>query len=612
MNASFKMTIQYGMTQQPITIDIGSLKEPLTISINAHEQQSTLNQLQQSFATLNQPPAVFGVPAIPKNNGTNLGIQLNSTEEGRYDTITANKQYENFSLEELRMKDYQLNKKHVNGGFNQPQIRRISGGFGSNSLMNTQNTPNAFGQQQSSFGRPATTFGSNTTFGQPSTNAFGKQQQSGFGSTAPSTFGQPQSSGFGSTFNRPASTFGQSQQQTGFGSFTFGQPTTTGSGQSNTSVFLSKPTSSFTNQPATSIDCTRSTGFNSQHTTSFGNTAEGYYQTITADKQYENFSLEELRLKDYQLNKKQFSNTSFGGFGSKPTTSFNNQPSFDYKQYTRFESTPATFNYTQFNGNAVQPTSTINTQTVNYPPAKDNQVINQPFLPQLPFTAQLHNLSKNASQHIKEQDNEHSHSTNHQQSINNGSQPSNVNLPDTKSAQNTITTTKCSQKTINTITLPENMTIHPPLNEIAEQMANIPNYKVKQLQVKVAQIGSITFLNPVDLLNPVNEEFMDEYSGMKISELLSKIFNELIVISKEEMAVYPIEKYTAPYGQGLNVGILVEMKNLWPIDREGNKEIRNVQDIRYTRYKEKLKQLKSQKFISYDNGVWVYKMTSGV
>lgn len=212
--------------------------------------------------------------------------------------ITAMKEYESKSLEELRMDDYLENRKgpqagfgapNVGGGlFGQPQQPSTSlfgqqpqqdpnkslfgsaqntlSGFGQpNTMLNTGNQSTLFNKPftstttttaSSGFGgfgaqNPVSTFGAKpfgqqtTTglFGQPSTSAapaFGQAAQTGgfFGAQA-----QPQPSLFGTPATDNKSTFGVQPANTGFGS-SFGAATNANA-QQNNSLFGAKPATNF-------------------------------------------------------------------------------------------------------------------------------------------------------------------------------------------------------------------------------------------------------------------------------------------------------------------------------------------------------------------------------
>lgn len=177
-----------------------------------------------------------------------------------------------------------------------------------------QSTFGGFPQQQqntSIFGAAQPAAPQSSLFGQPSTSAFGAAKPSGFGfgqtATQPTTslFGQAQStstSGFGS--------FGQAAQPTNaFASpaTAFGAPTAT-AGNATGSVLVKY-------QPTIGTDTLMKGG-----TPNNVNTKQ---HCITAMKEYESKSLEELRVEDYLANRKgpqAGTSAGFGGFGAAQTT----------------------------------------------------------------------------------------------------------------------------------------------------------------------------------------------------------------------------------------------------------------------------------------------------
>uniref|UniRef100_A0A915APT2 Nuclear pore complex protein Nup98-Nup96 n=1 Tax=Parascaris univalens TaxID=6257 RepID=A0A915APT2_PARUN len=177
----------------------------------------------------------------PMASDTMLRNGTNQTISTKHMCITAMKQYEGKSLEELRCEDYIANRRGTATGtglsFGQTQPATSTSLFGStttqSSLFGTQNKP--FFGGTSTFGSTTTTtpslFGSTTTTG---TSLFGTSKPttgSLFGSTQISTaspFGQTQTGGlFGS---KPATSFGSQQPSSLFGgTSTFGSTTTTSS-----------------------------------------------------------------------------------------------------------------------------------------------------------------------------------------------------------------------------------------------------------------------------------------------------------------------------------------------------------------------------------------------
>ena len=166
------------------------------------------------------------------------------------------KEYDTFTLEELRCADYMANRKGPGTGTTAPantgatglfgaapnQTAPATGGlFGSTAATtqqstlfgaNQQNKPlfGATGGTTGGFGQPTSAFGqTNSAFSTPNTatsgGIFGAKPATGFGAaatTASSGFG------FGGQTNTATNMFGQNQQNTGFGNKPFGaaQPQT--------------------------------------------------------------------------------------------------------------------------------------------------------------------------------------------------------------------------------------------------------------------------------------------------------------------------------------------------------------------------------------------------
>ncbi|KAL6708992.1 hypothetical protein ACN47E_002119 [Coniothyrium glycines] len=199
------------------------------------------------------------------------------------------------------------------------------GGFGANNNTN-----------KTTFG--STPFGSSTTGGglfggSSSGNTFG----GGFGANTNNT---TTTSAFGSNTNTGTGLFGQNKPATTFGSSTtggglFGGGGTTGgfgSTNTNTTNAFGASTGGFgannnANQPNNG---TASTPFNAFIEKEGTGNASVQYQTITFQQPYVNYSLEELRLADYNQGRRYGNqngqagafgqSTGFGGFGSNTNT----------------------------------------------------------------------------------------------------------------------------------------------------------------------------------------------------------------------------------------------------------------------------------------------------
>ncbi|XP_036379424.1 nuclear pore complex protein Nup98-Nup96 [Megalops cyprinoides] len=193
-----------------------------------------------------------------------------------------------------------------------------TGGFGASAFGATNNTGGLFGATQN---KPGGLFGSNT-FNQPVTSS----TSTGFGFGAPSgtsnsLFGSTNTGG-GGLFSQQNNAFGANKPAS-FG--TFGTSTSSGGlfGTTNTnsnpfggtsgSLFGS---SGFTaTQPGTTIKFNPPTGSDTMVKGGVTTSINTKHQCITAMKEYENKSLEELRLEDYQAGRKGPSNPMAAGTG---------------------------------------------------------------------------------------------------------------------------------------------------------------------------------------------------------------------------------------------------------------------------------------------------------
>ncbi|XP_052617281.1 nuclear pore complex protein Nup98-Nup96 isoform X6 [Peromyscus californicus insignis] len=201
------------------------------------------------------------------------------------------------------------------------------GAFGTSAFGSSNNTGGLFGNSQT---KPGGLFGTNS-FTQPATST-----STGFGfgtstGTSNSLFGTA-STGT-SLFSSQNNAFAQNKP-TGFGNFgtstssggLFGTTNTTSNPFGGTSGSLFGP-SSFTAAPTgTTIKFNPPTGTDTMVKAGVSTNISTKHQCITAMKEYESKSLEELRLEDYQANRKGPQNqvgagTTAGLFGSSPATS---------------------------------------------------------------------------------------------------------------------------------------------------------------------------------------------------------------------------------------------------------------------------------------------------
>ncbi|XP_068024646.1 nuclear pore complex protein Nup98-Nup96 [Melanerpes formicivorus] len=202
------------------------------------------------------------------------------------------------------------------------------GAFGTSAFGSNSNTGGLFGTTQT---KPGGLFGS-STFSQPATSS----TNTGFGfgtstGTSTSLFGTTSTGG--GLFSSQNNAFTQNKP-VGFGNFgtstssggLFGTTNTTSNPFGSTSGSLFGPTS-FTAAPTgTTIKFNPPTGTDTMVKSGVSTNINTKHQCITAMKEYESKSLEELRLEDYQANRKGPSNpvgagAAAGLFGSSTATS---------------------------------------------------------------------------------------------------------------------------------------------------------------------------------------------------------------------------------------------------------------------------------------------------
>ncbi|XP_038564772.1 nuclear pore complex protein Nup98-Nup96 isoform X4 [Micropterus salmoides] len=194
-----------------------------------------------------------------------------------------------------------------------------TGGFGTSAFGTTSNAGGLFGSTQNKPGL----FGS-STFSQPATpstnTGFGFGAASGtstslFGSTATGTTGglfSQQNNAFGA--NKPTS-FGSFGTSTSSGGL-FGATNTTSNPFGGTTSLFGGSGFSAAQQPGTTVKFNPPTGSDTMVKAGVTTSINTKHQCITAMKEYENKSLEELRLEDYQAGRKGPTNPMAAGTGS--------------------------------------------------------------------------------------------------------------------------------------------------------------------------------------------------------------------------------------------------------------------------------------------------------
>uniref|UniRef100_A0A3P9IE46 Nuclear pore complex protein Nup98-Nup96 n=1 Tax=Oryzias latipes TaxID=8090 RepID=A0A3P9IE46_ORYLA len=194
-----------------------------------------------------------------------------------------------------------------------------TGAFGTSAFGATTNTGGLFGSTQN---KPGGLFGS-STFSQPPTSStstgFGFGANSG---TSTNLFGSTPTGTSSGLFSQPNNAFGANKPAT-FGSF--GTNTSTGGlfGSTNaapnpfggSSSMFGGSGFSAAQQPGTTVKFNPPTGTDTMVKAGVTTSINTKHQCITAMKEYENKSLEELRLEDYQAGRKGPTNPIAAGTG---------------------------------------------------------------------------------------------------------------------------------------------------------------------------------------------------------------------------------------------------------------------------------------------------------
>ncbi|KAM9781649.1 nuclear pore complex protein Nup98-Nup96 isoform X2 [Syngnathus typhle] len=197
-----------------------------------------------------------------------------------------------------------------------------TGGFGTSAFGATTNTGGLFGTAQnkpgglfgsSTFSQPPTSSTSTSFgFGAPSATSSGLFGNTAAGNTAAGGLFSQQSNAFSA--NKPAS-FGSFGTGTSSGGL-FGSTNTPSNPFGGTASLFGGSGFSATQQPGTTVKFNAPTGNDTMVKAGVTTNINTKHQCITAMKEYENKSLEELRLEDYQAGRKGAANqmpTAAGG-----------------------------------------------------------------------------------------------------------------------------------------------------------------------------------------------------------------------------------------------------------------------------------------------------------
>ncbi|CAN9501252.1 unnamed protein product [Ophioblennius macclurei] len=195
-----------------------------------------------------------------------------------------------------------------------------TGGFGTSAFGTTTNTGGLFGSTQN---KPGGLFGS-STFSQPATSS----TSTGFGfgaagGTSTSLFGNTGTGATGGLFSQQNNAF-SANKPAAFGSFgtstssggLFGATNTTSNPFGGSNSLFGGSGFSAAQQPGTTVKFNPPTGSDTMVKAGVTTSINTKHQCITAMKEYENKSLEELRLEDYQAGRKGPTNPMAAGTGN--------------------------------------------------------------------------------------------------------------------------------------------------------------------------------------------------------------------------------------------------------------------------------------------------------
>ncbi|TPX54026.1 hypothetical protein PhCBS80983_g06070 [Powellomyces hirtus] len=122
---------------------------------------------------------------------------------------------------------------------------------------------------------------------------------------------------------------------------------------------------------------------------------------------------------------------------------------------------------------------------------------------------------------------------------------------------------------------------------------------VKNFKISVPGIGSIHWLEPVDLI---------EASPTKNRSGLDQIAGNIVILAPKLATVYPDDTNKPPMGMGLNVRAEVALEKCWPVDKSTREFILDTTDPRHDRHMKKLEAMPDTEFQGYHNesGTWKF------
>ncbi|KAJ3013218.1 Nuclear pore complex protein Nup98-Nup96 [Thoreauomyces humboldtii] len=127
----------------------------------------------------------------------------------------------------------------------------------------------------------------------------------------------------------------------------------------------------------------------------------------------------------------------------------------------------------------------------------------------------------------------------------------------------------------------------------SDELRNVRNFKIS-----IPGIGSIEWLEPVDLL---------EASPTKNRTGLDQIAGKVVTLTPKLANVYPDEATKPPVGMGLNVRAEVRLEKCWPVDKSTREAVTDPTDPRYDKHLKKLEKFPDTEFGGFHNGTGTWK-----
>ena len=140
----------------------------------------------------------------------------------------------------------------------------------------------------------------------------------------------------------------------------------------------------------------------------------------------------------------------------------------------------------------------------------------------------------------------------------------------------------------------------PPFQELLllsdEELRSVSGFSVS-----LPSIGSVKFLEPVDLLDA-------SPTGSRSG--IHEIPGVVVILEPKLCTVYPDESVKPPVGFGVNVPAEINLLNCWPVDKATRQPITDESDPRHDRHMKKLENMPETKWLGFHNptGTWRFRV----